>query len=214
MNPQYIAIILHITNILAYLLIVILPSLSQGIMEKKNYYGKDHWICYTNNISKGLLLSITVGTFATLFPRVVENAYAKIILLSLCLIVLVLTRIFLWRYESCICLDSQKITVKYNRKGMDDKVFNISNFVTYRKKEGSHPAKLVFTENEEIDLGFLREQQATMVFNAVNRIKIEGELPDYNANLKVLEELAAGVKQRMESATSAPEDKSDSEFDS
>lgn len=207
MDPQYIALILHIANFLAFMIIVIIPSLSQGIREKQNYYGNDYWICYTNNMSKGLMVSTIVGTFALFFPMVVENPYVVITLLSICLVVLILARIFLWRYESCITLDAQKVTVKYNRKRMEDKVLYIANFVTYKEKEGSHPAKLVFTGNEEIDLGFLRDQRATIVCKVVNTIKEEGELPDYYANLRALKEYSEMIKQRMEKAEVKTESK-------
>lgn len=208
MNPEHIALILYIVVFLTFLLIVIVPSLrSNGIKEKQNYYGKDQWICYTNNVSKGFGISVPVGVFALYFPRVIDNAYVNIVLLSLCLIVIALARIFLWRYEACICFDTQKVTVKYNRKRMEDKVLYISNFVTYKEKEGSHPAKLVFTGDEEIDLGFLREQRAAMVCKIVNRVKEEGELPDYYANLNALKELSTSITQRMEEADKAPENK-------
>jgi len=204
MNLHYLAIFLQIANFLAFLILIVIPFFPNGIKDKPNYYGKDCWIFYANNVSKGQLTVITIGVFTLFLPRLIANPYINIVLLSICLIASILARIFWWRYESCIVLEADKVTVKYNRKKMEDKVFYISDFESYLEKQGNSPSKLVFSGDKEIDLGFLRNRNDIKVCKVVNRIYEEGELPDYIAFLKTYKEMKAQLEQMKNGAKSTP----------
>ena len=204
MNPHYLAIILQIANFLTFLILIVIPFFPNGIKDKPNYYGKDCWIFYANNVNKGQLTVITIGVFTLFLPRLIANPYINIVFLSICLIASILARIFWWRYESCIVLEADKVTVKYNSKRMEDKVFYIYDFQRYVEKQGSSPSKLVFSGDKEIDLGFLRNRNDIKVCKGVNRIYEEGELPDYIEFLKNYQEMKAQLDQMKESAKSAP----------
>ena len=204
MNLHYIALILQVANFLAFLILIVFPFIPNGIKEKPNYYGKDCWIFYANNISKGQIVVITIGVFTLYLPQLIAIPYINIAILSLCLITSVLARIFWWRYESCIVIEANKVTVKYKSKRMEDKVFYISDYERYIEKQGSTPSKLIFSGEKEVDLGFLRRRKDIVVCKIVNRIKEEGELPDHREFLKNYYELKAQLDQVKKGANSAP----------
>lgn len=178
MNIDTIGLIMTIINgvILAS---IILAAAFFKPGEKKPEYGKDSWIFYSNNPAKILTWMLPFLVAGAFFPTVITDSRVNIVLHSICWIFMLFFAIRFKRNESCIILDLMKVTVKYKSKKTEDKVFDISGFEGYKAKEGKIPAKLIFSGNREIDLGFINDPLAIQICGVVKRIKDQGTFPEY-----------------------------------
>ena len=217
MNVHNIGLILYITNFALYLIEFFFLVILRPMKLKKNDYSLERWTVYSNGNFKGhmyILPSLTLGLF---LPTAIDNPYVNIAFLSLCLIPIIPIRIFMWRSEKCIIIDTVKVTVKHTNKTKKDKVYLISDFVSYSDKTKDSETKILFNGNREIDLGFLKIEDAIRVSRCVKTVYEEGQLPDYYANQKALKVLAVSIRQLDEerksggNAHSAP-DMSEAEY--
>lgn len=179
--------------ILSVITVVVFVS-QKKTTSRPNEYLPDRLIFYSCGYTKKLkvLALITFSGYLVILPTAIAYGIGQVYLddnasiaavitfgVGILIMILIGRCPFCFR-ESCLIIDKQKVTVKYNDGEREDKVCYVSQYDHYCRETRNSPPKLIFEgyEGEEIlSLHFLRSDDAVTAGRMVEFIKRNDRVP-------------------------------------